>query len=346
MIFLGDFVYPFDKKMEILQCDNELFNEEKCLNLEGAIIDHRKYTVSTNARALHSSMFAYDIMQLLNVKAVSLSNNHILDYIIDIEEQKSDLRRNGIVVSGAGDNISSSLVAGLVEDGMYKYALLSFGWNVAGCQYATENKQGVAPLLEDVVVDAVSDTKSKYPDRKVIVNVHWNYVSEYYPQPADRRLAFCAIDAGADAVIGHHPHIVGVYENYKRRPIFYSIGNFFMPSDMGLGTKAKTVLGVKYEEDIADIVLYWMENDSDILKVILTEKLEETNKLEDISGLYQENLIKYTRWFKKNRRKRKILPIFKIHDQSLKSKLLFEFLKIRNYIVYQLTTLGLRKRNN
>lgn len=346
MIFLGDFVYPYDKKMEIFQCDSELLNEDKCLNLEGAIIDPGKYKVSTNARALHSSIFAYDILKLLNVKAVSLSNNHILDYEIDIEEQKRDLNSNGIVSSGAGGNISNSLMAGLVEDGMYKYALLSFGWNVAGCQYAKEDKQGVAPLLESVVVDAITVAKSKYPDRKVIVNAHWNYVSEYYPQPADRRLAFCAIDAGADAVIGHHPHIVGVYENYKGRPIFYSIGNFFMPSDMGLGTKANTVLGIKYEENITDIGLYWMENDSDILKVILTEKLEKTNKLEDISGLFQGNLIEYRKWFKKNRRKRKILPIFSIHDLSLKSRFLFEFLKIRNYIVYKLTTLGLRKRNN
>ncbi len=346
MIFLGDFVFPFKAKKNIYQFDNEFIKEDKFLNLEGAIIDPEKYKVLSKGTALHSSIYSYDILKSLNVKAVGLANNHIFDYQIDIEEQKGKLRDRNIVSCGAGKNIDEALKAGLTEDNKYKYAVLPFGWNVSGCHYAKSDQPGVAPLVEEIIINSIVKSKNKYPDRKIIVYLHWNYVSEYYPQPADRKLAFSAIEAGADAVIGHHPHIVGVYENYKNKPIFYSVGNFFMPSSMGLGEKSKIVLGVKYDEEISNIKLYWIENISDKLILTLKEKLAETTQLEDISYLNQDNLHDYAKWFKNNRRKRKLLPIFHRHNISIKNKILFGFLKLRNYIVYKITIFGLRKRNN
>ena len=346
MIFLGDFVFPFGIKKNIDVFSEELTNESKFLNLEGAIIDPEKHKILAKGTALHSSIHAYDILKSLNVKAVGLANNHIFDYQIDIATQKRKLEDRNIVVCGAGSNIEEALEAGLTEDSNYKYAVLSFGWNVAGCHYAKSDQSGVAPLVEEIIIDSITKSKYKYPDRKIIVYLHWNYVAEYYPQPADRKLAFSAIEAGADAIIGHHPHIVGVYENYKNKPIFYSLGNFFMPTSMGLGESAKIVLGVKYNENLSNIFLYWIENISDKLSLTLQENLMNTKKLEDITHLHQDNLRDYAKWFKKNRRKKKLLPIYYRHNQSMGSKVIFELLKLRNFIVYELTAMGLRKRNN
>ena len=346
MIFLGDFVFPFGIKKDIYEFSEELTNESKFLNLEGAIIDPGKHQVLTKGTALHSSIHTYDILKSLNVKAVGLANNHIFDYQIDIEKQKRKLEDRNITVCGAGSNIKKSLEAGLTEDSKYKYAVLSFGWNVAGCHYAKSDQAGVAPLVEEIIIDSITKSKNKYPNRKIIVYLHWNYVAEYYPQPADRKLAFAAIEAGADAIIGHHPHIVGVYENYKNKPIFYSLGNFFMPTTMGLGEPAKIVLGVKYDEKLSKIILYWIKNISDTLSLTLQEDLLNTKKLEDITHLNQDNLLDYAKWFKQNRRKKKLLPIYYRHDQSMESKVIFGFLKLRNFIVHKLTTSGLRKRNN
>jgi len=60
----------------------------------------------------------------------------------------------------------------------------------------------------------------------ITVNIHWG---EEYDQNADKiqqAIAHQLIDAGADAIVGHHPHVVQEVETYKGKPIFYSLGNF------------------------------------------------------------------------------------------------------------------------
>jgi hypothetical protein len=63
-----------------------------------------------------------------------------------------------------------------------------------------------------------------------VVSFHWGstYVREPFEENRDK--ARFTIDCGADAVIGHHPHIIQPFAIYRDRPIFYSIGNFIMGS--------------------------------------------------------------------------------------------------------------------
>ena len=60
----------------------------------------------------------------------------------------------------------------------------------------------------------------------VIVAFHWGYEYHLMQNSRQRNLAKVAIDAGADVVIGHHPHWLQGVEMYKERPIIYSLGNF------------------------------------------------------------------------------------------------------------------------
>ena len=346
MIFLGDFVYPFKTEKRVYIFNKSFVNESKFLNLEGAVLDPDIYQVLTNGSALNSSKYVYDILNSLNVQAVGVANNHIFDFEIDIEKQKSALKERMIKACGAGRNLEEALRPALTEDNKYKYAVFSFGWNVIGCIYAEHDEAGVGPLTEEIVLNVIKKARKNYPDRKIITYLHWNYEFEYYPQPADRKLAFAMIDAGVDAIIGHHPHIVGVYEIYKDRPIFYSLGNFFMPTDLNFGERAQTGLGVKYDEEIEKITLYWIKNISDMLELAAQEYLTDSLKLEDISDKYQNDLSEYATWFKKYRRKKKLLPVYYKHDQSLTNSMMFKFLSFRNYLVHTITTLGLRKRNN
>lgn len=346
MIFLGDFVYPFKKDKKIDTFVESFVKEDKFLNLEGAVLDPSEHQVLTKGSALHSSEKIYDILNYLNVRAVGMANNHILDFEIDIEEQKKALAARMIKSCGVGENLEEALKPAFLEDDKYTYNVFSFGWNIIGCTYAKQNKSGVGPLAEEIIIDVIKKSKNDYPSRKVIIYLHWNYEFEYYPQPADRKLAFSAIDAGADAIIGHHPHIVGVYEIYKNRPIFYSLGNFFMPTNQGFGEVAQIGLGVKYNEKIENIILYWTENISDKLELTMYENLTDSKRLEDISNKYQDNLSLYASWFKIHRRKKKLLPIYSKHEQSLKSSIMFYILNFRNYLVHIITSSGLRKRNN
>ena len=63
----------------------------------------------------------------------------------------------------------------------------------------------------------------------IAVYPHWGIEKFRYPEPADRNLAHRIIDAGADIIVGHHPHIIQPIEIYKGKYIIYSIGNFILP---------------------------------------------------------------------------------------------------------------------
>ena len=65
---------------------------------------------------------------------------------------------------------------------------------------------------------------------RVVVTVHWGIPYVRQPSAEDRAKARWMVDCGADAIIGHHPHIVQPFEIYRDRPIFYSVGNFMMGS--------------------------------------------------------------------------------------------------------------------
>lgn len=352
MLFLGDFVFPFNNKEKIYDFNQEFIEESKVVNLESLVLAPDKYKKLTSGIALHSSAHVYSILKDLNVKTVGLANNHITDYNYDIVRLKNDLNQNGISSVGAGKDLEDAIRPSFIEDKNFKYIIFSFGWNVIGCKYASKNNPGVAPLNEGLIIDMITETKNKYPDHKIILFLHWNYEFEYYPQPADRKLAFSAIDAGVDMIIGHHPHIVGVYESYKNKPIFYSLGNFFIPEYhfgdfiLKYGKLAQTGLGVKYSEDLGKITLYWLKNISNKLTIEMIESLQNSKRLEDFSNHYQDDLIAYTKWFNMHRKKKKLLPVYQEHSSSLKNSMIYLLLSIRNYIVHKITSLGLRKRNS
>jgi poly-gamma-glutamate capsule biosynthesis protein CapA/YwtB (metallophosphatase superfamily) len=74
-----------------------------------------------------------------------------------------------------------------------------------------------------------------------IVNVHWGEEYRIFSTKKQQDLAHWLIDNGADAIVGHHPHVIQEFEIYKDKPIFYSLGNFIfdqyfsVPTQTGLG---------------------------------------------------------------------------------------------------------------
>jgi hypothetical protein len=82
---------------------------------------------------------------------------------------------------------------------------------------------------------------------RVVVTFHWGvpYVRE--PSTHDRAKARYAVDCGADAVIGHHTHIVQPFEVYRGCPIFFSVGNFAFGSGNSRGEGL--LIGLRFEDD-------------------------------------------------------------------------------------------------
>ena len=70
----------------------------------------------------------------------------------------------------------------------------------------------------------------KFKDHTKIVLIHWGLEQMGMPMPGQRVLARKMIDAGADLIIGSHPHVVQGYEKYRGKYIFYSLGNLLFPN--------------------------------------------------------------------------------------------------------------------
>jgi poly-gamma-glutamate synthesis protein (capsule biosynthesis protein) len=98
-------------------------------------------------------------------------------------------------------------------------------------------KASIRPLANSGLVEQVRELADSTD--VVLVSLHWGIEHTAHPTLGQRRTARAFIDAGADAIIGHHPHIVQTVENYRDRPIFYSLGNFLfdrMPREQsGMG---------------------------------------------------------------------------------------------------------------
>jgi poly-gamma-glutamate capsule biosynthesis protein CapA/YwtB (metallophosphatase superfamily) len=81
---------------------------------------------------------------------------------------------------------------------------------------------------------------------RVVVTFHWGRPYKPEPSPRARAKALFAIDCGAHAVVGHHPHIIQAFEIYRRCPIFYSLGNFAFGS--GNSRAEGLMLGFRFED--------------------------------------------------------------------------------------------------
>ena len=163
---------------------------------------------------------------------VSLANNHIWDLGKDgLENTIRILKENGIKYCGAGMNIEEASEPAVIEKDGITVAILAYcmygnPW-LGYVELADENKAGVNPLDIDKVVSDIGNAKKRY--NKVIVMPHWGCEYQYEPMDECVKMAKAMIKAGADAVLGSHPHQVQPLIYYKGKPVCFSMGNFLFP---------------------------------------------------------------------------------------------------------------------
>jgi len=235
------------------------------------------------------------------------------------------------------------------DDNNEKYILLSFGWDVISCKYVeSENaKLGVNPLIEDNVVSCIRKAKKENSNARIIVLPHWDYELEKYPMPMHRELARKMIDEGAFAVIGHHTHCVQQFEWYKDKLIFYSLGNWFIPSNVYMGGKLRYPEYSNYESALEletnGIYLHRFKYspDDQALYYIKTEYFR-IGEMDPENPYYGMDKTDYLKWFKQNRIKRKLLPVFSGRDTLFVNRFRAAFVKERQKVVSILRAGGRR----
>jgi len=156
---------------------------------------------------------------------VSLANNHTLDFGADgLAQTIEALDAVGITHIGAGPNLKDARKPVIVETAGTRVALLAYSLTLPENFYAEANKPGTA-FGHEAYVRADVQAARKQADI-VLVSFHWGQEGKTMLREYQTRLGHVAIDAGAAAVFGHHPHILQGIEHYKDGVILYSLGNF------------------------------------------------------------------------------------------------------------------------
>lgn len=192
---------------------------------------------------------------------LSFANNHALDYgTAGLRDTLRIAQEHEVHLVGAGENLAESLDGVIVERGGRRVALMGASSTLPNSSAAAAHTPGIAPLRVNYSfrIDATTleespgmapyvETRPVDADLErlceairlrrqesdlVIVHLHWGvplgWAAATQSEIADyqRPVAHAIIEAGANLIIGHHPHVVQGVEFYKGAPILYSLGNF------------------------------------------------------------------------------------------------------------------------
>ncbi len=193
------------------------------VNFEGAA--PKKKGSSFEKKAGPSISQNYKNIELLSKEGINLfglANNHIMDCgITGLTDTIAEVKRNGRAVVGAG-KCQKEAYSVFRYKGDCNVSIIAVAENSFGCIKNSES--GFAWMNDYRVQDAIK--KEKCDSDYVLVTCHCGAELFDKPLPEVRNMYKHFIDLGADAVIGHHPHVCQGIEEYRGRPIFYSLGNF------------------------------------------------------------------------------------------------------------------------
>lgn len=161
--------------------------------------------------------------------ALALANNHSGDFGRPaFAEMLGLLKQSAIGQFGGGHDLSEAHTPLIIERKGLRIALLGYSEFMPRSFEADYNAPGVAWSEDEQVVADIKKARAVYKADLVIPVMHWGWENEAASNARQRQLARTMIDAGADVVIGGHPHVTQEIAHYRGKPIFYSVGNFVM----------------------------------------------------------------------------------------------------------------------
>ncbi len=209
-------------------------------NLEGPFADVRRPTEKSIAFRFDPVLIPQ--LQTYGFNLFTLANNHSVDmaYAGD-SETRNHLRTTGIDFYGHQYKVADDSYL-LKEVGGVKLAYVGVN--------DTHPNTDIASAIELV-------KKGEQEADFVIANIHWGVEYETKSHPRQQTLAHQFIDAGADVILGHHPHVTQEIEVYNDRPIFYSMGNFIFDQYFSVPTQEGYAVGLTFiKEDKKHVHAY------------------------------------------------------------------------------------------
>lgn len=347
MLFLGDIAIPFASDASRF---GDLPNVSITVaNLEGAI--HAGPNPSLERCGLFNDVSIGHYLRALNVRAVSLANNHAMDFGQDPTVTSTFLAQHGIASCGCGNNLTEAARDAIVDTKAGRVRLLAFGWKVIGCTTAGNQKPGVNPLERNHILRSIEALRQRSPRDIIVVLPHWNWEFEVYPLPIHRQLARAAVDAGANAVIGSHPHVVQGIEFYRGAPIVYSLGNWMIPQGCFYGGRlvypdvASLQLAFEWEPGELDAVCHWYiySRATHVLSYSASETASSSSRIAALTPFRGMSHDQYKYWFRRHRVKKKGLPVYESADAVLGNWVRDRYAAIRQCGVNLTVRAGLKR---
>lgn len=210
------------QSVDIMMANNEFPYSDR-----GTPTPNKTYTFRADPKDVH-------IMKDMGVDIVGLANNHAYDYgpdaLIDTIDTLNDAK---LPFVGAGKNLDEAKhpayfhVNGHVVSIVAATQIERLG--SPDTKEATADSPGVLRTLDPAkAVEAIKDAKSN--SDFTVMFVHWGTESTDLVEKSQRDLAKAYVDAGADLVIGAHPHCLQGIDYIDDVPVFYSLGNFWFNS--------------------------------------------------------------------------------------------------------------------
>lgn len=211
-------------------------------NLEGPITSNPSKSVGTvpGGEGNYTFTFPTPTAPLLarhNIRLVNLGNNHIMNFSREgLLETKQWLDSAGVAYFGDPDLAESERVERMTLRGIPLSFVNWSDWTPVGKPPVSNGAGELNPVVEQIV-------KEKQAGRIVFLYAHWG---EEYVAPLERvkLLARRFVSAGAEMVIGSHPHIVQEHEIHLGKPIYYSLGNFVFDQYWSDDVRRGLLLGV------------------------------------------------------------------------------------------------------
>ena len=291
MTFGGDVMLGRDIERKIFNGTNPFEQVRPLLQVSEAVVVNLESPLTTSADqqdkeiALKARPQSVALLQEAGVTAAALANNHIMDFgVLGLGETIAELDGAGIAHIGAGMDLNQATAPLFFTGDGARIAVVNFSqYDGPTVPAATMHSPGQASYSSDAFVPTLeyAAANSDY----MICVLHFG--EEYSDQPTDeqRRVARQAIDHGADAVVGHHPHVAQGIDVYNNKPIFYSLGNLVFDQETDMWDQS-FLLSVDLETETARFTLYPYRIDEGVPTFMSAERAQEfLQRLNEISPM-------------------------------------------------------------
>lgn len=275
--------YPFQHvKSEIEKADLSFINLESVFTNRDKKYPGQLFWIKSDPSTLQAiKNTGYDI--------VNIGNNHTLDYWQDgLKDTITHVEKLGLPYIGAGKNAEDAYTAREIKIKGKKFKFLSFVRFMPDSTWGAGNeKPGVANGYDLNLVTKTIKEQKKDADY-MIVYMHWGVEKTNRPADYQKQYVQKIVEAGADAIVGSHPHWLQGFEYYNKVPVAYSLGNFLFPDYVKNHSAETGVLTMKFKgKDVQMSFNPYMIRNNQITPTQGQEKQNMLQYLQSISNNVQ-----------------------------------------------------------